>query len=111
MAAADRKFESVVRTGMTCSAFAVVIVDRLGNSKTAAEGSHCTVVAVLAGGLRCAYQDSRLGSDRRCDTEIEVETSDCNQNRFEHRRQKAASHSPYRSPQLHHARDGRLGEW
>lgn len=111
MAAADRKFESVVRTGMTCSAFAVVIGDRLENSKIAVEGSHCTVVAVLAGDLRCAYQDSRLGSDRRYDMEFEVEISDCNQHRFVHTRQKAASHSPYRNPQLHPGRDGRLGEW
>jgi len=44
-AVADYKLEMAVPMGMAYSAFAVVILDRPGNSRHAVEGSYCTVVA------------------------------------------------------------------
>lgn len=48
MAVGYCKFESVVRTGTTCSASAGVIVDRPENLRNAVEGSHYAVVVVRA---------------------------------------------------------------
>jgi len=105
------KFESVVRTGTTCSASAGVIVDRPENLRNAVEGSHYAVVVDRACDWHRKHQDSQLVSSRRCDMETEVEVCDYTQVRFEHRALMAALHCLYRSSRLHLDHNGSLGEW